>query len=415
MNTVQKGNAFEDRVYVVLKDLIERKQFAIDKNNYRIFQKKGYPSKDQESDIIFDIAIEVFMPNADKFSFLYLIECKDYSSPISVDKVRNFIGQVREVGGHKAFFFTTSKFQPGAINIAKTNNMGLVIINESNNVNWVVRRSVHNNRFTLSKSEEYFSGKCVVDTPFIGYDYPYVYGHIIDFLLANNIEVTHKGLSIDFISDDSIALKALDVAGIKKDDLTYNMTSFAMIDIINEEGIETVLDAELLGGELAKYDVLNRRLFISSSLSFDTPRWRFTLAHELGHIVLHREILESYKVEELYDDEDVLRFKSVSNFIMDKELERMEIQANKFASLFLMPSIPLACQFELWKKKTGFPYKYLFLDSNEWNIADCEPAFIDLSAIFGVSKEAMKYRLIGMGFCKESGSSGKIGSLLRRM
>jgi predicted helicase len=201
MNTVKKGNAFEDKVFSVLKELVESDQLAIDRRNYRIFQKKGYYSETRKREIIFDISIEVYMPGADEFSYLYLIECKDHTSPVSVNKISYFNSQVREVNAHKGFVFSTSKYQSSAVNTAKTNRMGLVIINADNNVDWIVRRSINNKRFTLSKSEDYFSGEGSIDTPFIGYDYPNVHGHIVDFLLANEIDVTSKGLCVPFIDD----------------------------------------------------------------------------------------------------------------------------------------------------------------------------------------------------------------------
>jgi Zn-dependent peptidase ImmA (M78 family) len=207
----------------------------------------------------------------------------------------------------------------------------------------------------------------------------------------------------------------LDVAGIEKAHHIFSMSSSNMIDIVKKYGIETESSAELLNNELARYDVKNNKILISNSLQFDTPRWRFTLAHELGHIVLHKALFESYEIEELYDDETTLNSNGGVNSIMDKELEWMEIQANKFASMFLMPQRPLAYQFIQSMQKNGMQRNYLFLDNQECNIINCMRVFADLSAVFGVSKEAVKYRLIKMNFCKEGGTSGKIGDIMRRL
>ncbi|WP_366030664.1 ImmA/IrrE family metallo-endopeptidase [uncultured Brachyspira sp.] len=35
-------------------------------------------------------------------------------------------------------------------------------------------------------------------------------------------------------------------------------------------------------------------IFISNRLKYDSTRWRFTLAHEIGHIILHKQYLEKY-------------------------------------------------------------------------------------------------------------------------
>lgn len=52
-------------------------------------------------------------------------------------------------------------------------------------------------------------------------------------------------------------------------------------------------------------------------------RQRFTVAHELGHYLLHRQIASDFKCL----DEDVV----------DRELKKREIEANEFASYLLMP------------------------------------------------------------------------------
>ena len=96
---------------------------------------------------------------------------------------------------------------------------------------------------------------------------------------------------------------------------------------------------------------------------------------------------------------------------MDKDLKRMEIQANKFAGLFLMPELPLAYQFEYSKQKNDIRYKFLYLG----NTTDCKRVFSDLSAAFGVSKDAVRYRLIKMKFCIEEDIIGQAGGIIRRI
>lgn len=58
-------------------------------------------------------------------------------------------------------------------------------------------------------------------------------------------------------------------------------------------------------------------------------RQRFTLAHELGHVVLHRSILESA----VHVDRVLLRDRTSSAGV-----DRQEIEANAFASELLMPT-----------------------------------------------------------------------------
>lgn len=80
---------------------------------------------------------------------------------------------------------------------------------------------------------------------------------------------------------------------------------------------------------------INRKVFIDSSLMVeDMHRYRFTLAHELGHAYLQQKLLKHLVADA--HDEDVLDLKNSS-----KWEKRLEIQANHFAAFLLMPQNPM--------------------------------------------------------------------------
>jgi hypothetical protein len=62
-----------------------------------------------------------------------------------------------------------------------------------------------------------------------------------------------------------------------------------------------------------------------------TPQYRFTLAHELGHIILHKKIYLNIEMKNL---EQWKRFISEVDEI---DYRQLEFQANNFAGLFLVP------------------------------------------------------------------------------
>ncbi len=64
-------------------------------------------------------------------------------------------------------------------------------------------------------------------------------------------------------------------------------------------------------------------------------RSRFTIAHELGHWVLHSSIYSKYKIEK---PEDYIKFQ---NEITEEDQKWLEIQANIFAACFLVPTSKL--------------------------------------------------------------------------
>jgi Zn-dependent peptidase ImmA (M78 family) len=95
-------------------------------------------------------------------------------------------------------------------------------------------------------------------------------------------------------------------------------------------------------------------------------RQRFTLAHELGHVVLHRAILE----DNVHVDRVLLRDRDSS-----AGLYREEIEANAFASELLMPA-------EFLEAMLGG--RQVILDDDE--------EISTLAKKFRVSESAMRFR-----------------------
>ena len=63
------------------------------------------------------------------------------------------------------------------------------------------------------------------------------------------------------------------------------------------------------------------------------PRYRFTVAHELGHLFLHFPI-----VSETAPDSGMIATRWVDETGDSEQLKRAEWEANWFAAAFLMPS-----------------------------------------------------------------------------
>jgi hypothetical protein len=128
LSSVAKGDAFENRVFDSIKKLVDSGDFALNPSCCRLFQKKGYYSRDRGSDIVVDISIEVWMPGADRWSMLWVCECKDYNKAVPVDDVEEFKAKLNQITGVnvKGLFATSSAFQSGAINYSRANGIGLL-------------------------------------------------------------------------------------------------------------------------------------------------------------------------------------------------------------------------------------------------------------------------------------------------
>lgn len=105
-----------------------------------------------------------------------------------------------------------------------------------------------------------------------------------------------------------------------------------------------------------------------------TTRRRFTIAHELGHLLLHRN-------EELHVDERFpIGFRSE---LSSKALDAAEIEANQFAAELLMPSTTLVEDV-----------RTLATD------IDSETAISQLAQLYQVSEQAMTIRLSALGILR---------------
>jgi len=65
-----------------------------------------------------------------------VIECKDYDSNISVEKIDALIGKVRDIPDLKAVFATKKGYQSGAKTKAEQNKIDLLIVREQNDSDW---------------------------------------------------------------------------------------------------------------------------------------------------------------------------------------------------------------------------------------------------------------------------------------
>lgn len=101
-------------------------------------------------------------------------------------------------------------------------------------------------------------------------------------------------------------------------------------------------------------------------------RQRFTLAHEIGHYLLHRQSSELF-IDKKYN----AIFRDTKS---SKGEDRMEIQANQFAAALIMPKILLEER----------------INKDELDLGD-DSVIEELANEFGVSIQALVYRLSNLG------------------
>lgn len=114
------------------------------------------------------------------------------------------------------------------------------------------------------------------------------------------------------------------------------------------------------------------------------PRYRFTLAHELGHYVLHGDAIRTHLKNP--GDEPLMLWETLNS----TEYKRAEWQANTFASSILMPASHLQDVFSEIEARLATVDK-TFEDLDDLSKMKALRSKVDL---FGVSADALRIRLI---------------------
>jgi Zn-dependent peptidase ImmA (M78 family) len=119
----------------------------------------------------------------------------------------------------------------------------------------------------------------------------------------------------------------------------------------------------------------NNRWYIGVNTQTSRRRQRFTIAHEFGHLLLH-------KGKQIIVDQAVLRV-DLRNHVSSMGTDIEEIEANTFAAALLMP------------ERIVVPYVTDLIQGN--GDITREDLIAELARSFDVSAEAMGYRLINIG------------------
>lgn len=135
------------------------------------------------------------------------------------------------------------------------------------------------------------------------------------------------------------------------------------------------------------------KIYIAEKSKNDLARWRFTLAHEIGHLILHSKILME-KLSEKTDTEFSLSFKY---HVSEMTSKRLEYQANLFASNLLLPISTLNSVVTKYFIEERIHKGYLYWDNQSVNQQLALTLLSKISLLYGVSLEVARIRLITLG------------------
>ena len=408
MNTVDKGNQFETKSLEIVKKVIENGDLGLMKELVRIQTKVKYPCRNRKGSVEFDLSIEVWPPNAKKYSMIYFIECKNYGKRIPIDQVKKFYTDIIEVAGlnAKPVFIANSQFQKGAYDFAESTGMMLIQAESSENYNIILHKRTTNieNRIPILKES---LNELYLDLGVRSIEKT-IDKEILNLFISPTNEV---GYGIDKLSKkdiEEIAYKELDK--INTDHLIHaiGLDAKTIENYLNKEygiEIEFIKNYEFLGG----CNIEENRILIKQSL-VNTPRYLFVLCHEFGHYILHQKLQINQSSYDSFSDSEY-SFKS-DKHTLENPRQWIEWQANYFSISLLLPKTSILAKLWQYQIRKGLPESPLFFDEQYQNWKNFQEFVAKLSRHFEVSKTSIIYRFKEIDYYKNKSRLKSVGELI---
>jgi len=415
LNTTKKGDEFELQVFAIIKDLLDKDDFFVPGKRSKIFWQKTYKSNITNDEIIIDVSIETYLPNAEKYSQLTIFECKNYkpSIPVSVDKIRVLRSVMQEIGAHKGVIISKTRFQKGVIDTAKATNVGLCIINTKNQLDWINYRvdRIHN-QYSIDKIDSILTENS--DKSFFAYSNSGCFENLPDLLInlgvIDKFQNKQEFVNIPYKSEELIKKEVYELPRnvyienkLDTDELAKFLAEKYNVEFIFDNNLDMYNHNKILG----KISFNPLKIYVTNELIEDYYRWRFTFAHEVGHLILHSDILRNF-ISDNFDNEQTIFQSDISERIN----KRMEIQANIFATKLLLPEEPFIKLVQQYFIKERIHKKYLYLDNQPCNRNLVNNLLGEIKYKFGVSLEVGKIKLKNLNLLVDK-TENSIGAILR--
>lgn len=421
MNTVLKGNQFEEKAFKLIEDEVNNGNIPILPQCCKFQRKPKYYSKNREANIEFDISIEITPKGAANYQLLYLIECKDYSSKVSVDNIEEFTSKINQVAGEnvKGVFIFTSELQSGAYTFAK--NKGLMLIKVlADDTTDILLHNAKNSMQSDSPLTWSERVKDVLEEKNAGshHNNDITWDDVVQTVITNALNTKSAKASLEssltrierlsklhieqFSQNILMAIDPLIVNGqqkLQESDLISHIKKTYNIEIEYDPTINALFASDIKG-----YCNPKKGIIYLNETIIETESHLFTIAHEFGHILLHTDTGLKQKD---YDKMESSQFNlDTEKHELTNDKNWLEWQANQFAACLLMPKDAVLLRLIIWQLSNGISKTgTVFLDNQPCNKADYSNMITSLSEFFNVSKATVKYRMESLGlirYCKNN-------------
>ena len=410
LSTVAKGDAFEEKALAIIKKLIEDETLYLPVNSIRITPKAKLFSSDRKKDIVFDLTIEVWPPNANRYSMIYIIECKDYKNRVPISKVEDFHSKIQQVTGVnvKGIFITNSPLQEAAYNFAESKGM-MVIQADASNARIILYRK--------SRFEENFKIPIINDS---------INPIFLDEGVMGISKVMDQVILKSFSDDRPKVPYGIDKLNKKSIEEVANLELNKMSPeiLLNAEGITVVMVEKYMKEEygiiinelprnvnyLGSCNIIEKTISIHPNVK-NTERHLFILCHELGHFILHQKLA----IDQIsYDSFEDSKYNfQIDAHPLDNPKRWIEWQANYFAASFILNKESLLARIFDCQNRLGLTKNALLLTDDYNSYKTFNAILIKLVNRFNTSKTTLIYTMREHKFLKERFRTKSAGQLIK--
>lgn len=381
MDTIKVGDKFETECFSLIEKAISRGDLGITEANARVFQKKGYYSKEREKDIIFDLAIEIWPKTAERFIILFLIECKSYSSKnIPIDDIEEFHRKIQQVSGVnvKGIMISNSSFQEGVLTYARNNDFMLIEAQRHDDFNIILHKASRKNNSQDSISLGINSKVATFLKKTLGPQK--VSG--LQKLSASQIEK----LAEDILRGYNKLKSPIEIIPFCK-----YLESISPLSFDFTKNLETLNNKRIDGF----YSCKEQKIYIDRSL-YGKPQFAFIVGHEIGHYFLHQNLKINQESYNEFKDSEYNPFTKRHDLTNDKHW--IEWQANKFSMSLVLPKLLFLSELVDFRNKLGITNpEHIFFDDQPINKSDYIKTVIHLARYFGTSNLSVRFQIEDLG------------------
>ena len=342
----------------------------------------------------------------------YIIAYEFVDTELNEGKAYEFAGKYSQQKRIKLFIVSSKGMTPGVRKILLDNDFGFILFNpnqEMSDGNIILPRTITG--FSKGQHEiEILYGYEPQETPLLILDNEEVTSSLVDCLVDNNIAVKEElHFKVPYLKKEDIETKADKLTSVLEENQIKKLSSKGIalnddisinpFDIARELGLAcdsiSMKDSSILG----LMNPVARCVSLNTEGSGNNARYRFTMAHELGHYILHMQLFDKYHVTSIAETENSL-------FCSEQEKHRLEYQANVFASYLLMPkklvTMLYVRLFDVFvSKRYGDSLHPLYYNPNQPETWDSYNNVVgNMARMLVVSEEALRIRLVGFNLLR---------------